>query len=95
MTTNYLNQVLSSINQDAKTRRAEYIARGIRDEITTMAWPNGMVEVSGGFSHGRFGGGYASKTLAEWAKVKFGSGKLRLVKRGNIYGRPTATYEVI
>ena len=94
MTTNYASQVLSSINEDAKARRAEYAARGIRDIITTMTWATGMVEVSGSFTTGRFGTGYTSQTLAAWAKSKFGAGSLRLVKRGNIQGRPTATYEV-
>jgi hypothetical protein len=94
MTTNYASQVLSSINEDAKARRAEYAARGIRDIITTMTWATGLVEVSGSFTVGRFGPGYKSQTLAAWAKSKFGTGSLRLVARGNVQGRPTATYEV-
>ena len=97
MTTNYASQVLSSINEDAKTRRAEYAARGIRDILHVMVWPNGRSEVHGNFcGRGEFGRAekFGFKTLADFAKSRFGNGSLRLVKRGNIQGRPTATYEV-
>lgn len=94
MQTSYASQVLQSINEDAATRRAELSARGIRDVITTMTWPNGLVEVGGYFARGRFGPTYLHATLSGWAKSKFGTGTLRLVKRGTIQGRPTATYEV-
>ena len=93
--TNYASQVLRSIDEDAKACRAEYAAGGIRDIMTTMTCATGMVEVSGSFTTGRFGTGYTNATLAQWAKSKFGTGNLRLVKRGNIQGRPTATYAVI
>ena len=98
MTTNYASQVLSSINEDAKARRAEYAARGIRDIIHTMTWPNGMTEIRGNIIGPRRQMGdaprFGVKTLAEYCKAFYGTGSLRLVERGNIQGRPTATYEV-
>ena len=99
MKTNYEFQVLSSIHDDAKAMRSEYAARGIRDMIFTMKWPNGMIEVRGNIvaprrqigSEPRFG----IKTLSEYCKKFYGTGKLRLVESGSIHGRPTATYEVV
>ena len=97
MQTSYAQNTLSSINEDATALRAEYAARGIRDIITTMAWPNGMTEVTGSFAPRRqFGDSacFGLKSVADYCRNIYGKGTIRLVSRGNIQGRPTATYEV-
>lgn len=93
--TAFQSRQLAEIHDDNKRRFADMKRRGIRDEITTMKWPKGFYEVRGELINAQFGPGRTHATLAEIAKWKYGSGKLRLIRRGMIEGRPTATYEVI
>lgn len=93
--TSHALATVRSIHADAAARRKEFKERGIRDVITTMTWPNGLVEVSGFFHRGQFGKGRTHATLSEWAKATFGAGTLRKRESGEIEGRPTVTYEVV
>lgn len=95
MQTSYASQVVREIHADRKARIEALAARGLRDEITAMTWPNGMIEVSGHTVRGRCGTGYLEATLEAFVKRYFKTGTMRVTRRGNIQGRPTVTYAIV
>lgn len=94
--TAHAQKTLDSIRQERATRLARLKERGIRDEISVMAWPSGMHEIAGIVKRGRFGCPHSHPSLEAWAKAAYGpGGKLRKIATGSVEGRPTVTYEVL
>ena len=94
MTTQFESATLNSIHKDKAARLRQLAARGIRDEITAMIWPSGLIEVMGETARGQCGTGRSHETLKAWMKAQFGAGNMKAISRGEIQGRETITYEI-
>jgi hypothetical protein len=97
MNTDYANQVIQEIAEDAARLRSEFAARGIRDEITVQS-AGGVNSVRGKFApQYNFGIGpkYGLQSVADYARKFYGTGKLKFINRSNIQGRLVTRYEVI
>jgi hypothetical protein len=95
MNTAYASRTIREIHAEKKAALEAMKARGIRDEITAMEWPTGTIEISGQTVNGKVGPKWTQKTVADWARANFGSGKLRIVEIFNIEGRKVTRYEVV
>ncbi len=94
MTTNFASKTLIAIRKDKAARLSQLAERGIRDEVTAMIWPSGLIEISGETVRGQCGTGRSQATIKEWIKTKFGTGNMKAINRGEIQGRETITYEI-